>query len=172
VTTITPDVLPTYLRLRESQRSLNRALSKTLSRKAIETSAMRLGFFNDGVLIADTESDLDLVNDVAIYDYYPSGDKNAVARYGAQHKVEGDTALVLDAMRRAQFTLIELGERVDGVGLHVHDLVADDRFFLADVGLSQTGVPGLILATRILKFDSFAMTRVCTSFSTLGSRPS
>ena len=26
------------------------------------------------------------------------------------------------------------------------------------MGLSRTGVPGLILATRILKFDSFAMT--------------
>jgi hypothetical protein len=36
--------------------------------------------------------------------------------------------------------------------------VADERFLLADVGLSQTGVPGLILATRILKFDSFSMT--------------
>jgi hypothetical protein len=110
---IPTDVLPTYLRLREAQRSLNRALTQTLSRKAIETSAMRLGFFKDRMLIADTESDLDLVNDAAIYDYYPSGDKNAVARYVAQHKLEGDAAVVLDAMRRAQFTLIELGEPLE-----------------------------------------------------------
>ena len=80
--------------------------------------------------------------DTAIYDYYPTGNKNAVARYAAQHDVAGDEKTVLDAMQRARFTLIELGERVDGIGVQVHDIVFDARFLLADVTTSGSRRPG------------------------------
>lgn len=152
------DVLTTYTRLRQTQRALNNRLMKTLSKKVIEESAKHLGFFEGGCLVADTESDLDLVMDSAIYDYYPSGNKNAVARFAAQHALEGDERLVLDAMLRARFTLVELGDAVEGIGVHARDLVFAEDFFLADVSLSETSVSGLVLATRLLALESFCMT--------------
>jgi hypothetical protein len=151
-------VLATYTRLRQTQRALNNRLTKTLSKKAIEESAKHLGFFANGCVMADTESDLDLVMDTAIYDYYPTGNKNAVARFAAQHPLDGDEKTVVDAMLRARFTLVEIGEAVEGVGVEAHDMLLDEQFLLADVALSATGQPGIILATRLLTFDSFKMT--------------
>jgi hypothetical protein len=158
VTPPSDDILPTYLRLRETQRELNRALVKTLSKKAIEESARRLHLLERGTIAAEDESAMDLVMDTAIYDYYPSGGKNAVGRFAAQRRVEGDEAIVLEAMCRAEFTLIELADPVEGVGMRAHDLIADEHFLLADVALSHAGAPGVVLATRILRFDSFGMT--------------
>jgi hypothetical protein len=152
------DVLATYTRLRKTQRALNNRLTKSLSRKAIEESAKNLGFFENGALVADTESALDLVMDSAIYDHFPSGDKNAVVRFASNNKVDGDDSAVVDAMLRARFTLIELGEPVPGIGVHANDLVFSERFFLADVALSQTAVAGPVLGTRLLTFGSFSMT--------------
>jgi hypothetical protein len=153
-----PDVLATYDRLRKTQRAINSRLIKTLSRKAIEESAKNLGFYENGQLVADDVSELDLVMDSAIYDYFPSGGKNAVARFASNNNLDGDNKTVVDAMLRARFTLIELGEPVEGIGVHANDLVFADRFFLADVALSQTAVVGVVSATRLLSFESFSMT--------------
>jgi hypothetical protein len=152
------DVLATYDRLRKTQRAINNRIIKTLSRKAIEESAKSLGFYENGQLVADDDSDLDLVMDSAIYDYFPSGGKNAVARFASNTNLDGDNKAVVDAMLRARFTLVELGESVEGVGVQANDLVFSERFFLADVALSQTIVVGVVLATRLLTFDSFSMT--------------
>jgi hypothetical protein len=152
------DVLATYTRLRETQRALNLTLTNALSKKAILESAERLGLVRRGRVIADSQLDLDLVMDTAVYDYYPSGNENAVARYAGRHELTGDAKTVLDAMLRARFTLVELGERVKGVGVQARDVVFAESFFLADVALSRTGVPGLVLATRLLSFESFRMT--------------
>jgi hypothetical protein len=60
-------------------------------------------------------------------------------------------------MLRARFTLIELGESVEGMGVHADDLVFSEPSFQADVALSQTAVVGVVLATRLLSFESFSM---------------
>ena len=45
-----------------------------------------------------------------------------------------------------------------GVGAEVHDLLFDERFLLADVELSHTAHPDLLVATRLLCFEGFVMT--------------
>ena len=42
--------------------------------------------------------------------------------------------------------------------MHANDLAFSERFFLADVALSQTAVAGTAMGTRLLTFDSFSMT--------------
>ncbi len=153
-----PDVLATYTRLRATQRALNNRLVKMLSKKAIHESAENLGFFDGRQVVVEDESDLDLVMDSGIYDYYPSGNKNAVARFASKHKLEGDEKTVVDAMQRARFTLVELGGPVAGIGVHAQDLVFDEAFFLADIALSKSAATGLVIGTRLLTFDSFSMT--------------
>jgi hypothetical protein len=140
--------------MREAQRALHRAIVPTLSRKAIEAAARPLGFLDDGTILAETENDIALVTDTALYDYYASGDANAVERYAAQHDASGDEALALEAMRRARFTLIEVLATVDGLGARVRDVIFDEELLLAGVGLA----PGQVIAARLLTFDTFGMT--------------
>jgi hypothetical protein len=158
VSASTTNILARYLELRSVQRELNGVLTKTLSRKAIEETARRLGFWEGGRIVFDDEGDVDILNDVALYDYFPSGGKNAVERYAAREELGADQRLVMDAMCRARFTLIEVEDPVPKVGVQVLDLLFGERFLLADVALSQTAPFGLALATRILRFDEFSMT--------------
>jgi hypothetical protein len=153
------EVLARYQELRSAQRTLNGALNKTLSRKAIEETARRLGLWEGGRIVFDDEDAVHLLNDVAIYDYYPGGGKNAVERFADRDAdITEDERLVLDAMCRARFTLVEVEGLVPGVGVQVHDMLFGQRFLLADIALSETAPFGLALATRLITFDSFSMT--------------
>jgi len=148
-----------YQELREVQRSLNRALTKTLSRKAIEETARCLGFWEAGSIFFDDEGDVHLLNDVTIYDYYPGGGKNAVERFANRAaELTTDERLVLDAMCRARFTLVKVEDHVPGVGVHAHDMLFGQRVLLADIALSQSAPLGFALVTRLISFDDFVMT--------------
>ena len=153
------DILAEYQELRAIQRALNVDLTKTLSRKAIEETARRLGLWEAGRIAFEDEDEVEVLNDSALYDYFPSA-KNAVERYAARGPFESSAKqhLVLEAMTKAHVTLVELGTRVPGVGVQARDLLFGGELLLADIGLSQTAVEGIVLATRLLDFPSFSMT--------------
>jgi hypothetical protein len=48
--------------------------------------------------------------------------------------------------------------RVDGVGVHVQDVLRDREHFVADMGFSETAAPGCVIAARMLPFEGFLMT--------------
>jgi len=152
------DVLSVYQELRAVQRALNGEITKTLSRKAIEETARRLGLWEAGRIIFEDE-DVQLLNDSAIYDYFPSG-KNAVERYAARglYASGAKEHVVLEAMTKARVTLVELGARVPGAGVQARDLLFGGELLLADIGLSQTADEGIVLVTRLVDFPSFSMT--------------
>jgi hypothetical protein len=153
------DVLAEYQELRAVQRALNVDLTKTLSRKAIEETARRLGLWEAGRIVFEDEEEVQVLNDSAIYDYFPSG-KNAVERYAARglYESSANEHVVLEAMTKARVTLVELGALVPGVGVQARDLLFGGELLLADIGLSQTAEEGIVLATRLLDFPSFSMT--------------
>ena len=152
------DVLAEYQELRAVQRALNGDITKTLSRRAIEETARRLGLWEAGRIVFEDE-DVQLLNDSAIYDYFPSG-KNAVERYAARSLYDQSATehVVLDAMTKARVTLVELGVLVPGVGVQARDLLFGGELLLADIGLSQTADEGIVLVTRLVDFPSFSMT--------------
>jgi hypothetical protein len=160
------ETLHRYRTLREVQRALNRQLTKTLSKKAIEETARRLGFWENGRILFEDEGEIDVLNDAALYDYFPAGDKNAVGRYFAQNKYEPGSGeyVVLEAMTTARVTLVELGEVVPGVGVEARDLLFGHQLLLADIGLSETAQDGMVLVTRLLEFEAFAMTTGVAQF--------
>lgn len=153
------DILARYQELRAVQRALNGALTKTLSRKAIEETARRLGLWEGGRIVFDDEDDVQVLNDAAIYDYFPSG-KNAVERYVSRglHDFPADEPLVLEAMTKARVTIIELGSVVPHVGVQARDLLFGGESLLADVGLAETVEVGMVLVARLLDFPTFSMT--------------
>ena len=78
-----------------------------------------------------------MLNDAAIYDYSPSGKKNAVERHASQDPYEpgSDERLVREAMGVACVTLVELGTIVRDAGVLANDIVFGGDLLLADVGL-------------------------------------
>lgn len=83
-----------------------------------------------------------------------------MARFAAKNSLDGDERWVRDAMLRPRFTLLELGEAVEGVGVHVQDIVFAEPIFRADVALSENAIRGMVLATRLLVFESICTARV------------
>ena len=154
------EILARYKQLRAVQRAVNGVLTKTLSRKAIEETARRVGLWEGGRIVFDDEREVDVLNDAAIYDYFPSGKKNAVERHASQDPYEpgSDERLVLEAMGVARVTLVELGTIVRDVGVLANDIVFGGDLLLADVGLSETAQQGMVLVTRLLEFEAFSMT--------------
>jgi hypothetical protein len=66
--------------------------------------------------------------------------------------------LVLEAMRRARFSIIRILRRHDVAGLIVEDLFRGGEFWLVDEGLESSLPDGAALATRLYTPDGFAMT--------------
>jgi hypothetical protein len=148
-----------YLRLREIQRSLNKALLKSLTKRAIEQSARDLGMWEAGKIVVEHEDHMGVLWDYAQHDYRVGG-KNAVERRLARGDVaEGsDEHRVLAAMADARFTLVEIQEIVPDLGARAFDHVYGKRFLLVDVGIAKIGETGLLLATRLLPFKGWMMT--------------
>jgi len=148
-----------YKRLRQVGRELNNLIVETLSREAIDWTARRLGLWQDGTIVFETQDETHVLMDHAIHGYFEDG-RNAVDRYIEAHPPQpgSDEAAVLEAARRTFFAILEVEEVVPGVGVWVRDLLRDARFLLVDLGFSQTAAEGDVLATRLLAFEDFAMT--------------
>lgn len=146
-----------YRHLRAIQRSLVQQMLKTLSKRAIDETARRLGFRMKGRVILDEHGELDVCLDSAVYDYLVDG-QNAVGRFAARHKPEGDERAVLVAMLDSCPTVIEIQERLPGRGARVLDVLAAVDRIVSDDGLSTTAEPGLCLVARLLEIDGIVMT--------------
>jgi hypothetical protein len=154
------EIRAAYLRLRQTQRALNKVLFRMVSKKGHEECARALGFWQNGTMVFDGDEDVQLFMDFAIYEYRAGGE-NAVERFirrGGVEKRTSDEGVVLEAMLQARFTLVEIEEIVPLVGARANDRLNDESFLLADVSLSETGAPGIVLSTRLLSFSTFSMT--------------
>ena len=65
---------------------------------------------------------------------------------------------MLEAMRRARFSIIGILRRHDVAGLIVEDLFRGSEFWLVDEGLESSLPDGGALATRLYTAEGFAMT--------------
>ncbi len=148
-----------YRRLRAVGRRLNNRLVETPSRETTIRAAKRLGLWHDGALAIETDDEITVLLDFAIHEEYENG-VNAVERYASEHPPEPgtDEDAVLQAMRKAYYGLLRVEDILPGVGVRVYDLLRDQRFLLADIGLSRTATEGDLLATHMLPFDEFSTT--------------
>ena len=140
-------------------RSLNEAIADTLPKRAVEEAAKRLGVWSQGGFDVDSEEDLVVVLDAAVHDYAVAG-TNAVARYAARRDATrpADATIVLDAMRDAYPALLEIVERVEGVGVRAYDVLADREELIVDPGLAKHAEEGTYFVTRLLSFEGMTTT--------------
>ena len=153
------EVLARYRRLREISKQHHAKAMKLVSRDVMLRNARRLGLAQGTLLILDDMEDMNLVFDVSIHTAEP-GRSRAIDRCARSAKLPpgSDEALVLDAMCRARFSLIEIERRHRSAGLIAKDRIRGTECWLVDEGLESSVPDGFLLATRLFTPDSFSMT--------------
>lgn len=129
-----------------------------LTRQAILEQAKRLGLAYGRTLLAESEEEMTLLFDLAIYTAKP-GRSRAIDRYARSVTLQpgSDEALTLDAMCQARFSLWRIERRHIG-GVMVADLLRDGETWLLDQGLAHSAYPGMTVASRLCWPAEFAMT--------------
>ena len=153
------EVLTRYRHLREISKQHHSTALDFLSKDTILSQARRLGLAQGKTLVLDSMDDLNLAFDLAIYTA-PQERSRAIERYARAARLapEFDESLVLEAMRRARFSIIMIVRRHPVAGLIVKDLFRGVEVWLVDEGLESSLPDEAVLATRLYTPERFAMT--------------
>jgi len=138
----------------------NEILPNYLPRQAHETCAKKLGLWQRGTLVLESEDEIGVLIDYCIHDFRPKAG-NAVEQYvaDANPDPDSDEYVVLKAMRESFHTLVQVAEVLPGVGVRVVDLSAEGcEYLIVDLGFGTSAKKGWMLAARILPFDEFVTT--------------
>ena len=153
------EVLTRYRHLRAISTRHHTEAMNFFSRAALLERARHLGLAAGGMLAAESFDELKLAFDLAIHTARPDHTR-AVDRYAraAQLQPGSDEALVLEAMRRARFSLWRVERRHEVAGLVVRDLLREDEAWLVDGALERSAPEGMVAAMRLSTPDAFSMT--------------
>jgi hypothetical protein len=152
------DLLAQYKRLREVRFHLGSVLVRRLG-EAIDKAGRALGILRQGTFVFDSEDQAAVLMDYAIYNVR-SGGRNAVERYVDESPPQpgSDQSVVLQAMLKAYYSLLEVVDAEHGVGVTVRDILRGKTDFLVDVGFGSTARKGMVMATRVIPHEGFLTT--------------
>ena len=152
------EIIDRYRRLRAVSKRHNSGAHKCLSSEALMEQARRLGLVHRRTLILNSEDELTLAYDLALY-ARQGGRRRPLDRYAAAQRFapDSDEQRVLEAMLAAQFALIRVERRHPEAGLIVRDLIREHEFWLVDEGMEASAPIGLKMATRVYSPDNFHM---------------
>ncbi|MDD5033582.1 MAG: hypothetical protein PHE55_02390 [Methylococcaceae bacterium] len=154
----TDEVLERYQALRKIGRELNLSLVKQLPKAAVPECGKKLGLIKAGTLILNNDDEIAILYDYCLH-HYRRASKNAIERHLEQSQPPADSAemLVLQAMVNSYHGVFRVEKILPNRGAILHDQMRDRQISLMDIGLSETGMPGIILTGRILPFADFHM---------------
>jgi len=153
------EILTRYRRLRQISKEHHEAVLDIIAPDVVLDWARRLDLTQGKTVVSDSEYEIGLAEDLAIY----------VARLGRSHPLDryaraagfapgSDEAIVLEAMRRARFSLWRIERRHPTTGLILRDLLRDEETWLVDEAMAKNAPQGVEMAARLLQPDDFAMT--------------
>jgi hypothetical protein len=144
-------ILRDYTELRRKSVPLNTRLVKTLEKEDIGAAASALGMLHGKQIELQTEDEINVMMDHAIHSLFHDG-RNAVDRLlETEEYPEGSPELrLLEVMRQARFTIVEVTSPIPGFGVHALDGPGKTPIVIVDIGFSKTAVPGMALATRLI----------------------
>jgi hypothetical protein len=154
-----------YQELRKTGRAFHGKVLKVIPRPIIVSAATELGLWRKGILVA-SEDGADVLADRMIYDKRWAG-KSALEHF--EEEVAESTWTDYErrfarAMRTAYASLFEIVDTCPGSHIVLVDRLAGarsgevgPRIELVDLGLSETALPGALLATRLLDAGEFFM---------------
>ena len=153
------EILTRYRRLRQISKEHHQAVLDIIAPDVVLDWARRLDLTQGKTVVSDSEYEIGLAEDLAIY----------VARLGRSHPLDryaraagfapgSDEAIVLEAMRHARFSLWRIERRHQTTGLILRDLLRDEETWLIDEAMAKNAPQGVEMAARLLQPDDFAMT--------------
>ena len=154
-----PEVLAHYRRMRAISRGHNSAVVDRLPRDALLRHGRRLGLAHGRTFIIDDHDELFYVFDLAVHASMPDR-PSEIERYARSAKVAAgsDEARMLDAMRCARFSIVQIVDRHPVAGLIARDTVRGLDLWLMDEGLEQSMTLDGVIATRLYALEEFCMT--------------
>jgi hypothetical protein len=159
------EILARYRRLRQISKEQHQAVLDTIAPNVVLDWAKRLGLTQGRTALLESEQEMILAEDLAIYLARP-GRSHPLDRYtrAARPTPGSDEAIVLEAMRRAQFSLWRIERWHETMGLVLRDLLRGEDIWLVDEALERSARPGLEMAARLLRggFQNCPATRFAT----------
>jgi hypothetical protein len=153
-------LLETYLSYRVIGQPLLTELLKYIPKNAIQVCGKKMEIVKGKTLLLNNEDELIVLYNYCLFHYY-IGDKNAIDRYMTIHKdsLVSDKKTVALAMKNAQFSIFGIEKTLPHAGVIVADVLrGGKRELLIDKGFSESAVPGLLLASTILRYPEFITT--------------
>lgn len=152
------DQLDRYKHFRELGRRYNLDLIKQLPPPALPECGKKLGLYKAGTLILNQDDEIAIAYDYCLHHHRRAG-KNLIERTleNSPPAPDSDEMIYLRALSSARFSLFRIEEILPHRGARLHNLVTGETVEVIDLSLSSTGMPGIILAGRLLPFDSFVM---------------
>jgi hypothetical protein len=153
------EILTRYRRLRQISKELHQAVLDIIAPDVVLDWARRLGLTQGKTVATDSEYEIGLAEDLAIYVARP-GRSHPLDRYAraAGFTPGSDEAIVLEAMCHARFSLWRVERHHETVGLILRDLLRGEETWLLDEAMAKNARPGMEMAARLLKPGQFAMT--------------
>ena len=148
-----------YKSIREIGKSLNGKITKVIPKEVIDRTAREMNILVRGVLVFDSQGELDFLFDRIIYDV-PWDGRTIIEHFEAESgsKLSAAEKEILEAMKEAYFSLFEVVGGIVGESLQLSDLLSDNEIELMDLSLSATASVGLLLATRLVRIEDIYIT--------------
>ncbi len=163
---IDASMIRAYQSLRETGKEFHSKVMALIPRHILVSTAEELGLGRKGVFVADA-GDTDVFADRMIYDKKWEG-KNSLEHFEGKSTVDALTEnerRFFNAMKTGSFSLFRISGTHPGSHVVLFNRLMEIRtgqpqppVELIDLGLSQTGLPGALLATRLLDAGGFHMT--------------
>ena len=152
------EVLQRYRHLRLISIGHHSGAMAFVSKQAVLEHAKRLGLATGGMLVAESEAEMTLVFDLALYTAKERRSR-ALDRYARATPLPpgSDAARMLEAMRHARFSVWRINRRHEAAGLIITDVLREAEVWLVDEQLETSAPEGLSFAGRICQPDDFAM---------------
>lgn len=151
----TPD---DYTEIRRRGVALHTKIFKKLSGDDIKTCSKHLGIRHNKRLVINSDTEMDLFTDYAIYGYRPHGFNMAEKFLRLFHKQADDFELrLLQHMRDAHYAIYQIEETDGQDRIEVVDVFSKKIYSIMDYQMAKTGYPGLIVAGYLIDFDGFSI---------------
>ena len=148
------------LRLRAASRRLGLDLLATVPPHAMDYIGGAIGILCGKTFFFETESVSAVLADCCIFDWIESGE-NAVERYARETPPLEGTYWheLLNGMLRSRYDVLDVHERMPGVGVRASSLVDGEEVCILDIDLGQRdGIEGATMAARLLPVGELWMT--------------
>jgi hypothetical protein len=154
------EILSRYRRLRQISKEQHEAVLNIIAPDVVLDWARRIGLTQGKTVVSDSEAEIALAEDLAIY--RPRlGHSHPLDRYAraAGFAPGSEEAIVLAAMRQARFSLWRVERDHETTGLILRDLLREEEeIWLIDEAMAKNARPGREMAARLVEPDRFAMT--------------